>query len=368
MIEEVEVAPPCAWEVRIKVLCTSLCHTDLTFWNISDGPFYASPRIFGHEAVGVVESVGEHVEEVRTGDIVVPVFLPNCEECRDCKSRRSNICSKFPVKNYGGMPRDPNGRFKDMNGETIHHFLSVSSFVEYTVVDITHIVKISSQMPFDKACLLSCGVATGVGATWKVAEVEQGSSVAIFGLGTVGLAVAEGARRNGASKIIGVDLNPDKFELGKKFGITDFVNPEMCKEKTTSQVIKEMTDGGADYCFECIGLASLMKEAFESTREGLGKTIILGVELDGNPLNLDCVQIMKGRSVMGSLFGGIKPKVDIPLLVNKYLHQELRLDGFITHEVDFENINKAFEYLQQGKGLRCIIWMDRQMQHSTLNS
>ncbi|KAK9270363.1 hypothetical protein L1049_025942 [Liquidambar formosana] len=195
VMEEIEVAPPNAWEVRIKIVCTSLCHTDVTFWKISTGP-----RIFGHEAVGIVESVGEHVEEVKEGDVVLPVFLPDCRECRDCKSPKSNVCSKFKNRNYNGLPRDGTGRFRDMNGEVVHHFLFVSSFSEYTVLDVTHVVKISHEIPVDKACLLSCGVSTGVGAAWKVAEVEEGSTVAIFGLGAVGLAVAEGARLRGASR------------------------------------------------------------------------------------------------------------------------------------------------------------------------
>lgn len=359
MIEEIEVAPPEAWEIRIKILCTSLCHTDVTFWKMNDGPERSFPKILGHEAVGVVESVGEHVEEVKEGDLVVPVFLPSCKECRDCTSTKSNLCTKFGSKFYQGMPRDGSSRFRNMKGEVVHHFLFVSSFVEYTVVDIAHVVRLNHEIPADKACLLSCGVSTGIGAAWKVAEVEEGSTVAIFGLGAVGLAVAEGARLRGASKIIGVDLNPEKFEIGKKFGVTHFINPTACGEKAVSQVVKEITDGGADYCFECIGLASLMKDAFDCSREGWGKTVILGVEMHGSDLNVNSYQILRGRSVMGSLFGGLKPKSDIPILAKKYLDKELRLDEFITHEVNFQDINKAFEFLSQGKSIRCIIWMDK---------
>ncbi|CBI19197.3 hypothetical protein VitviT2T_027245 [Vitis vinifera] len=359
VIEEIEVAPPEAWEIRIKILCTSLCHTDVTFWKMNDGPERSFPKILGHEAVGVVESVGEHVEEVKEGDLVVPVFLPSCKECRDCTSTKSNLCTKFGSKFYQGMPRDGSSRFRNMKGEVVHHFLFVSSFVEYTVVDIAHVVRLNHEIPADKACLLSCGVSTGIGAAWKVAEVEEGSTVAIFGLGAVGLAVAEGARLRGASKIIGVDLNPEKFEIGKKFGVTHFINPTACGEKAVSQVVKEMTDGGADYCFECIGLASLMKDAFDCSREGWGKTVILGVEMHGSDLNVNSSQILRGRSVMGSLFGGLKPKSDIPILAKKYIDKELRLDEFITHEVNFQDINKAFEFQSQGKSIRCIIWMDK---------
>ncbi|KAI3927224.1 hypothetical protein MKW92_017289 [Papaver armeniacum] len=346
VIEEIEVAPPKAYEVRIKILCTSLCHSDVTFWKMPSSPVSIFPRIFGHEAVGVVESVGENVKNVKVGEVVVPVFLANCEYCSDCKSRKSNICTSFPFSIAPGMPRDGTSRFTDSNGEILHNFLGVSSFSEYTVVDIANVVKIIPEIPIDKACLLSCGVSTGIGAAWKVADVESGSTVAIFGLGAVGLAVAEGARVRGASKIIGVDLNPEKFGTGKKFGVTDFINPKDCGEKPVSEVIKAMTDGGVDYCFECIGLASLMNDAFSSCRDGWGKTIILGLEMHGAPLQ-------------GSLFGGIKAKNDIPRLAQSYLNKELHLDEFITHEIDFEEINTAFDLLIQGKSLRSIIWMNR---------
>ncbi|GAY41575.1 hypothetical protein CUMW_060530 [Citrus unshiu] len=268
---------------------------------------------------------------------------------------------------------------KELKGDVIHHFLNISSFTEYSVVDITHVVKITPHIPLGIACLLSCGVSTGVGAAWKVAGVEVGSTVAIFGLGAVGLAVAEGARLNRASKIIGVDINPEKFEIGKKFGITDFINPATCGDKTVSQVIKEMTDGGADYCFECIGLTSVMNDAFNSSREGWGKTVILGVEMHGSPISLNSIEILKGRSVCGTYFGGLKPRSDIATLAQKYLDKvhlrssfhlcdpnsdsagllELNLGEFITHEVSFHDINKAFDLLLEGKSLRCIIWMDK---------
>ncbi|ONK75573.1 uncharacterized protein A4U43_C03F18330 [Asparagus officinalis] len=353
----VEVEPPKAWEVRIKIICTSLCHSDVTLWKMKEFPGIF-PRIFGHEAVGTVESVGEHVEDIRAGDTVVPTFLAHCGRCVDCRSERSNICSLLPFR-FKGMPRDGTNRFKGLNGEEIHNCLCVSSFVEYTVVDVVHVTKVDPRLPPELACLLSCGVSTGVGAAWKVAAVEKGSTVAIFGLGAVGLAVAEGARIHGAAKIIGVDLNPAKFEMGKKFGLTDFINPKDIGEKSVSEVIVEMTNGGADYCFECIGLASLMSEAFSSSRKGWGKTVVLGVELHGAPLSIKSPELLYGRSITGSLFGGIKAKTDIPILAQQYLNKELNLDEFITHQVDFKDINKAFDLLLQGKSIRCTIWMDR---------
>lgn len=353
------MAPPQSHEVRVKIICTSLCHSDLTFWRMKELPGLF-PIILGHEAVGVVESVGEAVEEVAVGDTVLPVFLAECGDCADCGSRRSNECSTFPFTMRMGMLRgDGATRFTDAAGEAVHHFINVSSFVEYTVVDVAHIVKVHKTMPPAKAALLGCGISTGVGGAWKAADVEPGSTVAIFGLGAVGLAVAEGARMQGARRIIGVDINPEKFEIGKKFGITDFVNSKEIGDRSLSEVIKEMTGGGADYCFECVGLASLMADAFQSSRLGWGKTIILGVEKHGSPISINCMDILRGRSIMGAFMGGMKPKTDIPILMEKYIRKELNLDDFITHEVGFEDINKAFELLEEGKSIRCTIWMDR---------
>ncbi|XP_031115035.1 alcohol dehydrogenase-like 1 isoform X1 [Ipomoea triloba] len=357
VIEEIEVAPPKPWEVRIKIVCSSLCHSDLTFWKFKSGPSSLFPRILGHEAAGMVESVGENVDEVATGDMVIPVFRRNCGECRDCRFGKGNVCTKFAVRYPGGMPRDGTSRFKDKDGQSIHHLLSVSSFSQYTVVDITHVVKMNPDFPIDMACLLSCGVTTGIGASWKVAKIEEGSTVAIFGLGAVGLAVAEGARLRGASKVIGVDLIPEKFELGKKFGLTDFINPTTCGESSVAEVIQKITNGGADYCFECIGLASLMQDAFASSRQG-GYTIILGVEMHGKPISINPYELLEGRTIIGCMFGGIKAKVDIPKLAQKYMQKELNLEGFKTHEVKFQDINQAFDLLEQKKSLRCIIWMD----------
>ncbi|KAL2316942.1 hypothetical protein Fmac_030818 [Flemingia macrophylla] len=346
-------------EVRIRVICTSLCHSDVTFWKMQVPPAIC-PRILGHEAVGVVESVGEDVCEVTKGDVVVPIFLPDCGECVDCKSSKSNLCSKFPFEVSPWMPRDGTSRFTDLKGEIIHHFLFVSSFSEYTVVDIANLTKIDSTIPPDRACLLSCGVSTGVGAAWRSAGVEPGSTVAIFGLGSIGLAVAEGARLCGAARIIGVDVNPEKYEIGKKFGLTEFVHAGESENKSVSQVITEMTGGGADYCFECVGMASLVQEAYASCRKGWGKTIVLGVEKPGSKLSLSCNEVLhSGKSLVGSLFGGLKPKSHVPILLKRYMDKELNLDEFVTHEVGFQDINKAFNLLTEGQCLRCVIWMDK---------
>ncbi|XP_028765222.1 alcohol dehydrogenase-like 7 [Neltuma alba] len=359
VIEDVMVAPPMSREARIRIICTSLCHSDITFWRMKDAPGIC-PRILGHEAVGIVESVGEDVREVEKGDVVVPVFLPECGECEDCKSKKSNLCSTVGFRVSPWMPRQESSRFTDMKGQPIYHFLFVSSFSQYTVVDVANLTKIHPSLPPNRACLLSCGVSTGVGAAWLTAGVEAGSTVAIFGLGSIGLAVAEGARLCGASRIIGVDLNPRKFEIGKKFGVTDFVNSAECGDKPVSQVIKDMTGGGADYCFECVGMASLVQEAYASCRKGWGKTVVVGVDKPGSKLTLSSAEVLhSGKVLMGSLFGGLKPKTHIPILVKRYLDKELRLDDFVTHEIDFKDINRAFDLLLEGQCLRCVIWMNK---------
>ncbi|XP_015072996.1 alcohol dehydrogenase-like 7 isoform X1 [Solanum pennellii] len=359
VIEEVIVAPPKAHEVRLKIICTSLCHTDITLWKLKEFPG-CFPRILGHEAFGVVESVGEDVDELKEGDSVVPIFLPDCMDCVDCKSKKSNLCSKFPIQSSLLLHRDDTSRFTNAEGETLHHYLYISSFSEYTVVDVVNVTKIDPEIPPNRACLLSCGVSTGVGAAWKTANVEPGSTVVIFGLGSVGLAVAEGARLCGATRIIGVGRNSDKFEIGKQFGVTEFVNSKSCGDKPVSQVIIEMTNGGADYCFECVGLGTLVQEAFACCRKGWGKTIVLGVDKPDAQLNLNSFEVLQSnKTLMGSFFGGLKPKSDVPILVKRYLDKELELDKFVTHEVNLEDINKAFDLLIQGKSLRCVIWMDK---------
>ncbi|XP_008464878.2 alcohol dehydrogenase-like 7 isoform X1 [Cucumis melo] len=360
MMEDIMVSPPMPREVRIRIICTSLCHTDIKYWKMKDPPGIV-PRILGHEAVGEVESVGVEVSEVKQGDFVIPTFMAECGECRDCTSSKSNLCSKQPFKLSQGMPQCGTSRFTDLKGEVLHHFMFVSSFSEYTVVDVSHLIKLDPLLISpDKACLLGCGVSTGVGASWRTAKVEKGSTVAIFGLGTVGLAVAQGARICGAARIIGIDVSPYKLTLAKEFGVTEVVNSRSIGDKSVSQVINEMTDGGADYCFECVGLSSLIKEAFACCRKGWGKTIIFGVEDQASLLGVKCMDaICQGKMLMGCIYGGLKPKSDIPTLLQWYMDKKLQLDLFITHEVGFEDINKAFSLLSEGQCLRCMIWMTK---------
>ncbi|TKY46561.1 Alcohol dehydrogenase 7 [Spatholobus suberectus] len=351
VMEEIIVPPPMSREVRIRIICSSLCHSDITFWKLQELPAIF-PRILGHEAIGVVESVGKDITEVTKGDVVIPVILPNCGECIDCESNKSNQCTNLSFTVSPWMPRDGTTRFTDQNGDIIYHFLYISSFSEYTVVDIANVIKVDPQIPPDRACLLGCGISTGVGAAWRTANVEPGSTVAIFGLGSIGLAAAEGARLCGATRIIGVDINPEKFEIGKKFGLTDFVHAGECDNKTVSQVIIELTGGGADYCFECVGVASLVQEAYASCRKGWGKTIVVGVDKPGAKISLNSYEVLlDGKSLMGSLFGGLKPKSDVPILLKRYMDKELQLDEFVTHEVEFKDINTAFDLLIKGECL-----------------
>ncbi|KAL5210055.1 hypothetical protein ABZP36_005678 [Zizania latifolia] len=360
-IEEIVVDPPKAYEIRIKIICTSLCHTDITIWRVKGEnvipPLF--PRILGHEAYGVVESVGDNVKEFAVGDAVVPAFLGQCDSCSSCASEETNQCTAVPFVVGPGMRRDGTTRFRDSQGAPLHDFLAISSFSQYAVVDVNQAAKVDPAVPPKLACLLSCGASTGVGAAWRLAKVKPDSSVAIFGLGSVGLAVVQGAKMCGASKIIGVDLNPDKEKIGKTFGVTDFVNPSQLGERSVSEVINAMTGGGADYCFECIGVSSVMTDAVRSTKPGRGKTIILGLEQDGKPLCLPSLEFLLGKCIIGSLLGGVKPKTDIPILAQKCMNKELELEKLVTHEVGLQEINTAFDLLLQGKSLRSIIWMDK---------
>ncbi|GAV61473.1 LOW QUALITY PROTEIN: ADH_zinc_N domain-containing protein/ADH_N domain-containing protein [Cephalotus follicularis] len=415
VIEEVDVAPPQAMEVRLKILFTSLCHTDVYFWE-AKGQTPLFPRIFGHEAGGIVESVGEGVTDLKPGDHVLPVFTGECKECRHCKSEESNMCDLLRINtDRGVMLNDGKSRFS-INGQPIYHFVGTSTFSEYTVIHVGCVAKINPAAPLDKVCILSCGISTGLGATLNVAKPKKGSSVAIFGLGAVGLAVsfpcllyllafidaaanvkyvlfclrvfkdqaAEGARIAGAARIIGVDLNPKRFNEAKKFGVTEFVNPKD-HDKPVHEVIAEMTGGGVDRSVECTGSVIAMNSAFECVHDvrslallsvliklalqisesltlgnfqGWGVAVLVGVPNKDDAFTTHPINILNERTLKGTFFGNYKPRSDLPSVVEKYMNKELELEKFITHEVSFSEINKAFEYMLQGDGLRCIIRMD----------
>ncbi|XP_030500329.2 alcohol dehydrogenase-like 4 [Cannabis sativa] len=359
VLEEILVEPPQKMEVRIKILFTSICHTDLSAWKGENESQRAFPRILGHEASGVVESVGEGVSDFEKGDHVVPIFNGECGDCECCSNHlSSNKCSKFGVDpNMKVMVGDGRSRFWSKDGtKQIYHFLNTSTFAEYSVLNSACLVKIDSKFSphLKKMTLLSCGVSTGVGAAWNTANVQPGSTVAIFGLGAVGLAVAEGARARGASKIIGVDINPTKFSTGKAMGVTDFINPTEL-EKPVHQRIREMSKGGVDYSFECAGNVDVLREAFLSTHEGWGLTVILGIHPSTKMLPIHPMELFDGRSITASVFGGFKGKTQLPIFAQQCMEGVVELDKFITHELPFEKINDAFQLLIQGKSLRCIL-------------
>ncbi|KAF0930399.1 hypothetical protein E2562_032284 [Oryza meyeriana var. granulata] len=322
VIEEVEVAPPARMEVRVKVLFTSICHTDLSAWKGENELQRKFPRILGHEAAGVVESVGEGVKDLAPGDHVIPIFNGECGECAYCQSSKTNLCKTYRVNAFKStMVTNDGTRFAIVDRSSgarrsVYHFLNTSTFAEYTVLDSACTVKINAKAPLEKMSLLSCGVSTGVGAAWNTANVSKGSTVAIFGLGAIGLAVAEGARLRGASRIIGVDINPEKFSKGKEMGITDFVNSKACG-KPVHEVIMEMTDGGVDYSFECTGILDVLREAFVSTHDGWGLTVVLGIHPTPRMLPLHPMELFDGRRITGCVFGDFKGKSQLPEIVDK---------------------------------------------------
>ncbi|KAJ8477020.1 hypothetical protein OPV22_020747 [Ensete ventricosum] len=356
VIEEVEVAPPQTMEVRLKILYTSLCHTDVYFWE-AKGQKPIFPRILGHEASGIVESVGEGVTDLAPGDHVLPVFTGECKECAHCLSEESNMCNLLRINtDRGVMLSDGQSRFS-IKGKPINHFLGTSTFSEYTVVHSGCVAKINPLAPLDKVCVLSCGFSTGFGATVNVAKPTKGSTVAVFGLGAVGLAAAEGARVSGASRIIGVDVNPKRFEEAKKFGVNEFVNPKDY-DRPVQEVIAEMTGGGADRSVECTGNIDAMISAFECVHDGWGVAVLVGVPHKDAVLKTHPVNFLNERTLKGTFFGNYKPRSDLPSVVERYMNKEIELEKFITHEVTFSEINKAFDYMLQGASLRCIIRMD----------
>jgi alcohol dehydrogenase class-P len=355
-IEEVEVAPPQAMEVRVKILFTSLCHTDVFFWEAKvQKPLF--PRIFGHEAGGIVESVGEGVTDVAPGDHVLPVFTGECKECRHCKSAESNMCDLLRINtDRGVMIGDGKSRFS-IGGKPIYHFVGTSTFSEYTVMHVGCVAKINPEAPLDKVCVLSCGISTGLGASINVAKPPKGSTVAIFGLGAVGLAAAEGARIAGASRIIGVDLNANRFEEARKFGCTEFVNPKD-HTKPVQEVLAEMTDGGVDRSVECTGNINAMIQAFECVHDGWGVAVLVGVPHKDAEFKTHPMNFLNERTLKGTFFGNFKPRTDLPNVVEMYMKKELEVEKFITHSVPFSEINKAFDLMAKGEGIRCIIRME----------
>ncbi|XP_034162079.2 alcohol dehydrogenase class-3-like [Pangasianodon hypophthalmus] len=355
-VEEVEVAPPKDHEVRIKIAASGVCHTDLTYLydyekGVEPQPF---PLILGHEGAGVVESVGLGVTAVQPGDKVIPVLLPHCAKCEFCLSSKTNVCTKTWGKLQQGVLADGMNRIT-CKGQQVYQFVGVSTFCEYTVVPDYNVAKIHRDAPLDKVCLLGCGVATGYGAALNAAKVERGSVCAVFGLGAIGLAAVMGCKAAGASRIIGVDINAEKREIAKKFGVSEFVNPND-HSKPIQEVLVEMTSGGVDYSFECVGNVSLMRAAFESCNAAWGTCVIVGWT-EKNLMSLLPKDLLLGRTLKGCFLGGWKSVCSLPKLVEDYMSGRILLDEFVTHTLTLEETNHAFELMTSGKSVRSVIKM-----------
>ena len=351
-IEEVDLEGPKKGEVLIKIEATGVCHTDAYTLSGAD-PEGLFPVILGHEGGGVVTEVGEGVTDLKVGDHVIPLYTAECKVCKMCTSGKTNLCSSVRSTQGQGLMPDGTSRFSK-DGKMIHHYMGCSTFAEYTVLPEVSLAKVNKEAPLDKVCLLGCGVTTGIGAVFNTAKVEEGATVAVFGIGGIGLSVIQGAKLAKASKIIAVDINPDKFKLAEHFGATDFVNPKDY-DKPIQEVIVELTDGGVDYSFECVGNVDLMRSALECAHKGWGESIIIGVAGAGQEISTRPFQLVTGRVWKGSAFGGVKGRTELPGYVDRYMSGEINLDDYVTHKLPLEKINEAFDLMHEGKSIRTVI-------------
>lgn len=355
-IEEVDVMPPKAGEVLVRVIATGVCHTD-AFTLSGDDPEGNFPAILGHEGGGIVEAIGEGVTSVEIGDHVIPLYTPECGECKFCLSGKTNLCGKIRETQGKGLMPDGTSRFyKD--GQPIYHYMGCSTFSEYTVLPEISLAKVNKEAPLEEVCLLGCGVTTGMGAVMNTAKVEEGATVAIFGLGGIGLSAIIGATMAKASRIIAIDINDSKFDLAKQLGATDCINPK-AYDKPIQEVIVELTDGGVDYSFECIGNVDVMRSALECCHKGWGESVVIGVAGAGQEISTRPFQLVTGRVWKGSAFGGVKGRSELPGIVDRYLQGEFKLNDFITHTMGLEDINEAFELMHEGKSIRSVIHFDK---------
>jgi S-(hydroxymethyl)glutathione dehydrogenase/alcohol dehydrogenase len=355
-IEEVDLMPPQKGEVLVRIIATGVCHTDAYTLSGAD-PEGVFPAILGHEGAGIVEAVGEGVTTVAVGDYVIPLYTPECGECKFCKSGKTNLCQAIrSTQGKGLMPDGTTRFFKD--GKPIYHYMGTSTFAEHTVVPEIALAKINKEAPLEKVCLLGCGVTTGMGAVKNTAKVQPGDTVAVFGLGGIGLSVIIGAVMAKASRIIAIDINEDKFDIAKKLGATDVVNPGKF-DKPIQDVIVEMTDGGVDFSFECIGNVKVMRSALECCHKGWGESVIIGVAAAGQEISTRPFQLVTGRIWKGSAFGGVKGRSQLPGIVEQYLRGEFELDTFITHTMGLDDINHAFDLMHEGKSIRTVILFDK---------
>lgn len=352
IIDEIDVAEPQAGEVLVRIKATGVCHTD-AYTLSGDDPEGLFPAILGHEGGGVVEAVGAGVTSVVPGDHVIPLYTPECGKCNFCTSGKTNLCQAIRATQGKGLMPDGTSRFS-WNGKPLYHYMGTSTFSEYTVLPEIALAKISPEAPLDKVCLLGCGITTGIGAVHNTAKVEAGSSVAVFGLGGIGLSVVQGAVQAGASRIIGVDTNPAKFEMAAKMGATECINPSDY-EKPIQDVLVELTDGGVDYSFECIGNVQVMRSALECCHKGWGESVIIGVAGSGQEIATRPFQLVTGRVWRGTAFGGVKGRSELPGYVDKYMSGDIRIDEMVTHTFPLEEINKAFDLMHEGKSIRSVI-------------
>lgn len=356
VVEEITVDAPKAHEVRIKIANTAVCHTDAYTLSGVD-PEGLFPCILGHEGSGIVESVGEGVTNVKPGDHVIALYTAECKECKFCKSGKTNLCSSVRATQGKGVMPDGTSRFHNKKGETLYHFMGCSTFSEYTVVADVSVVAIDHSAPLESVCLLGCGVTTGYGAAVKTANVQEGDTVAVFGCGTVGLSVVQGAAQRKASKIIAIDTNDQKKDFCFQFGATDFVNPktDLKDGETIVSKLIDMTDGGLEHTFDCTGNTKVMRDALEACHKGWGQSIIIGVAAAGEEISTRPFQLVTGRVWKGSAFGGIKGRSEMGGLIEQYQKGELKVDEFITHKRNFDEINQAFDDLHKGECLRTVL-------------
>ena len=351
-VEEVDLQGPQAGEVLVRIVATGVCHTDAYTLSGAD-PEGLFPTILGHEGGGIVEEIGAGVTSVKPGDHVIPLYTPECGKCKFCTSGRTNLCQAIRATQGKGLMPDGTSRFS-IGGKPVLHYMGTSTFSEYTVLPEIALAKINAQAPLDKVCLLGCGITTGIGAVLNTAKVWPGATVAVFGLGGIGLSVVQGAVMAKASRIVAVDTNPAKFDMARALGATDFVNPKDF-DKPIQQVIVDLTDGGVDFSFECIGNVNVMRSALECCHKGWGESIIIGVAGSGQEISTRPFQLVTGRVWRGSAFGGVKGRSQLPGYVERYLAGEIKIDEMVSAVLPLEKINEAFELMHQGKAIRSVI-------------
>jgi len=351
-IEELDIEGPKAGEVLLRNVATGVCHTD-AFTLSGEDPEGLFPAVLGHEGGAVVEEIGAGVKSVAVGDHVIPLYTPECGECSFCTSGKTNLCQAIRATQGKGLMPDGTSRFSS-NGKTVYHYMGTSTFSEFTVLPEIAVARIGKDAPLEKVCLLGCGITTGIGAVLNTAKVEPGSTIAVFGLGGVGLSAIQGAVMAKASRIIAIDINEDKFELARQMGATDTVNPKN-HDGPIQNVIVDMTDGGVDYSFECVGNVDLMRAALECCHKGWGESVIVGVAGAGQEIRTRPFQLVTGRVWRGTAFGGCKGRSQLPGMVEQYMAGDIKVDEFITHTMPLEEINKAFDLMHEGKSIRSVV-------------